>query len=583
MEPVLGIDLGTTNCCCAIYEYQEITMIKNEEGETLTPSFVYIKSIDNILVGTAAKNQRIIDSKNVVSSVKRFMGTEKIYNIDGKNYTPIDIASFILKSLKNDAQRYIKQDIKKAVITVPAYFNEVQRKATVKAGEMAGLDVIRIINEPTASCLAYELTKTENNLVLVYDFGGGTFDVSIVDITDGMFNVIAASGDNMLGGLDFDNKIVNRLLKVFSQQHGIDLSEDNFAMSKLYDAAEKAKILLSTEKVAKISIPFICANEKGPIHLEYTLERSEFEQMIEKYVDYTMDIVKKVISDSNLNPSDIDIVIPVGGSTKIPLIQLRLKNLFTEEKLSKTVDPDRVVAMGAAIQGAILSGDIDNVILVDITPLSLGVEVTGGLFIPVIDRNSKIPCENSKLFTTIADDQKVVEINIYQGERKLCSENYKLGTFSLHNIRQAKSGEPRIKVTFALDVNGILTVSAIDEDTKANQTITVNTSPNSLKLSDIHNIIKNAREFEREDLEFEEKIRLRSDIKHVKNRIIEKVNRLKYSLEIQNEIIELLKEIEENINIATYEQLKNYYDALLFYQDEIDYTEKEYLMKGLLG
>ncbi|MFN3411230.1 MAG: Hsp70 family protein [Exilispira sp.] len=583
MELVLGIDLGTTNSSCAVYEYDEITMIPNDEGDYITASAVLVNSVDEIIVGNKAKNQKILYPDQVVTEVKRFMGSEKRYFIKNKEFTPSEISSFILKKLKENAENRLKQKITKAVITVPAYFNEIQRKATFEAGKLAGLDVIRIINEPTASCLAYGYGKKNiNKLVLVYDFGGGTFDVSLVEIADGMFNVIATSGDNMLGGIEFDNLIVNEILKYFKSKTGKDLSEDKFAMFKIYDAAEKAKITLSYEKEASIIIPFISANDKGPLHLEYKISREEFELMIDQYINYTIELVKKVIEESNFTLNDIDSVILVGGSTKIPLVQVRLANLFGN-KIEKTIDPDQVVSIGAAIQGAVIEGTINDIILVDITPLSLGVEITGGLFIPVIDRNTKIPCENSKMFTTIVDNQKVVEINIYQGERKICRENFKLGTFILSNIRRAKAGEPRIKVTFSLDVNGILTVSAQDVDTKVFQQITIDASTRELKLSDLQRIIKSSRTFEKEDYEFEEKQKLRNNLRTLKNIVDEKLKQSKFPLEIGNEIKELIIEIDENITNANYEKLKNYYEALQYYNEEIDYTEQKYLMKGLLS
>lgn len=583
MELVLGIDLGTTNSACCVYEYDEISMVSNEEGEYITPSAVFINSIDNVIVGKKAKNQKLLYPEDVITEVKRFMGSEKRYFIKNKEYSPTEISSFILKKLKEDAENRFKKKITKAVITVPAYFNEIQRKATFEAGKLAGLEVIRIINEPTASCLAYGYGKENvNKLVLIYDFGGGTFDVSLVDISLGMYNVIATSGDNMLGGIEFDNLIVNDIIKHFKSSTGYDLKEDKFALSKIYDSAEKAKIALSSEKEASILIPFIYANEKGPLHLDYKIKREDFEQMIDEYVNYTIELTKKVIKDSNYNISDIDSVILVGGSTKIPLVQLRLANLFNN-KIEKTIDPDQVVSMGAAIQGAIIEGSIQDIILVDITPLSLGVEITGGLFVPVIDRNTKIPCENSKMFTTIVDNQKIVEINIYQGERKICSENFKLGTFVLSNIRKAKAGEPRIKVTFSLDVNGILTVSAQDVDSKVIQQITIDASTKELKLSDIQNIIKSSRSFEKEDYEFEEKQKLKSNLKTLRNIVLEKIQQSKFPLEITDEIKELIDEIDSMISSASYEKLKNYYEALQYYKDEIDYSEQKYLMKGLLN
>jgi len=471
MSLIVGIDLGTTNSVASVYLNGEIKIVINDMGEIITPSVVYINENNEVLVGQKAKNLRMLHPDNTISSIKRLMGTNHVFKIGGREYTPEQISAFILKHIKELTEKFVGEEINDAVITVPAYFNDNQRKATIDAGRIAGFNVRRIINEPTASCLAYGLNKNNfDGIVLVYDFGGGTFDVSILDVGEGVYNVISTCGDNKLGGMDLDQALVEVVCENFFKDFGIDLHQDKFAIQKLYEECEKAKIFLSTYDKTRITIPFISANKKGPLHLDYEITRKDFEDIIKNYVDYTIQIVEKAIHDANLELDSIDKVLLVGGSSNIPLVKEKLKELFGA-KIDNSINPSECVSIGASIQGAILNKEIDDIVLVDVIPISLGVEVEGNLFIPIINRNTPIPAENNRLFTTIKDNQRSVEINVYQGERKVCSENIYLGKLILENIKEAKAGEPKIRVFFSIDVDGKLEVKAYDEDTKVEQSI----------------------------------------------------------------------------------------------------------------
>jgi len=467
MEKILGIDLGTTNSVMAILEHNEPIVIPNKRGERLTPSVVAFTKEGECLVGRVAKNQAIINSERTISSIKRKMVSSHFEKIGNKKYTPQEISAKILSEMKKDAEDYLGEEIKKAVITVPAYFNDNQRQATKDAGQIAGLDVVRIINEPTAASLANGLNQLNEEIILVYDLGGGTFDVSILEIAEGVFQVKATCGNNMLGGDDFDQALLNLILSRYKEEEGIDLSNDKMAMQKLKEEVEKAKMQLSEVLITEINIPFISADQNGPKHLNISIKREDFEELINEYIEETINLTKKAISDAELNIEDVDKVLLVGGSTRIPLVQQEVSNLLGESKVVKNVNPDEIVALGAAIQAGIISGEKKGVVLVDVTPLSLGIEIEGGIFTPIIDRNSPIPTTATKLFTTVADNQRSVEIHILQGERTRATENISLGKFQLTGIRTAEKGEPRIEVTFGVDVDGIVNVSAKDLDTNS--------------------------------------------------------------------------------------------------------------------
>lgn len=582
MSYILGIDLGTTNSVASIYLNGEVKIVLNDLGEKVTPSVVYINEEGEVLVGQKAKNLKLLHPDNTISSVKRLMGTNHIYKIGNNEYTPEQISSYILKYLKDCASKFIGEEINDAVITVPAYFNDNQRKATIDAGKIAGLNVRRIINEPTSSCLAYGLSKRNfDGIVLVYDFGGGTFDVSILDVGEGVFNVISTCGDNKLGGIDFDKCIVEVVCNNFLNDYGIDLHEDKFAMQKLYEECEKAKISLSNYEKVKITIPFISANKKGPLHLDYELTRKDFEEMISEYVDYTIKLVQKAIADANLTLESIDKVLLVGGSSNIPLIKNKLNDLFGK-KIDYSISPDECVSIGASIQGAILNREVEDVVLVDVIPISLGVEVEGNLFVPIINRNTPIPAENSKIFTTIKNNQKAVEINVYQGERRICSENIYLGKFTLENIRDAKAGEPKIRVIFSIDVDGVLEVKAYDEDTKAEQSIKID-SYRKLTKEEIDNIIEKAREFEDRDLYYENLIKTKNKIKYLKEKLEEHIKQINIDKDMLNEINFLFEDIENYINSDDLGKLKDIYNNLIYYCDELSFQKEKFISEGLLG
>ncbi|SDC30671.1 molecular chaperone DnaK [Shouchella lonarensis] len=507
MSKIIGIDLGTTNSCVAVMEGGEATVIPNPEGNRTTPSVVAFKDGER-LVGEVAKRQAITNP-NTIMSIKRYMGTDHKVEVDGKSYSPQEISAIILQKLKSDAEAYLGETVTKAVITVPAYFNDSQRQATKDAGKIAGLEVDRIVNEPTAAALAYGLEKEEDQTILVYDLGGGTFDVSILELGDGFFEVKATSGDNKLGGDDFDEVIINHLVAEFKKDNGIDLSQDKMAMQRLKDSAEKAKKDLSGVTQTQISLPFITADATGPKHLELTLTRAKFEELSADLVERTLEPTRRALSDADMSASDIDKVVLVGGSTRIPAVQEAIKRL-TGKDAHKGVNPDEVVALGAAVQAGVLTGDVKDVVLLDVTPLSLGIETMGAVFTKLIERNTTIPTSKSQVFSTAADNQPSVDIHVLQGERQMAADNKTLGRFQLTDIPPAPRGVPQIEVTFDIDANGIVNVKAKDLGTNKEQSITI-TSSSGLSDEEIDKMVKDAEANAEEDKARREKVELRNE------------------------------------------------------------------------
>ncbi len=497
MGKVVGIDLGTTNSVIAVMEGSEAVVIPNAEGERITPSVVGFSKTNERLVGRVAKRQAITNPERTVVSIKRKMGTDFRVNIDDKKYTPQEISAMVLQKMKTDAEAYLGEKITQAVITVPAYFTDSQRQATKDAGKIAGLEVLRIINEPTAAALAYGLDKQENQTILVFDLGGGTFDVSILEIGDGVFEVKATSGNNRLGGDDFDDKIIDWLVQEFKKEQGVDLKGDKMAMHRLKEAAEKAKHELSGVLTTDINIPYITATAEGPLHLEKALTRAKFNDMTADLVEKTMGPTRQAMKDSGLKPEQIDKVLMVGGSTRIPAVQDAIRNFLGKEPF-KGINPDEVVAVGAAIQAGVLSGDVTDVVLLDVTPLSLGIETLGGVFTRIIERNTTIPAGKSQVFTTAADNQTSVDIHVLQGERKLAGNNVTLGRFQLTGIPPAPRNVPQIEVKFDIDVNGIVHVTAKDLATQKEQRITI-TSSGGLSDDEIKRMVDDAERYAEED------------------------------------------------------------------------------------
>ncbi|PKM83545.1 MAG: molecular chaperone DnaK [Firmicutes bacterium HGW-Firmicutes-13] len=509
MGKVIGIDLGTTNSVVAVMEGGEPKIIPNAEGERLTSSIVAFTKTGERLVGQVAKRQAITNPERTVLSVKRQMGTNYKATIDGKNYTPQEISAMILQKLKKDAESYLGEKVEQAVITVPAYFSDSQRQATKDAGKIAGLEVLRIINEPTAAALAYGLDKGDEQTVLVFDLGGGTFDVSILDLGDGVFEVKATSGNNKLGGDDFDEKLMNYLADEFKKEQGIDLRNDKMALQRLKEAAEKAKIELSSVTTTNVNLPFITATQEGPKHMDYTISRAKFEELTRDLIEKTMGPTRQALSDSGLDREKIHKIILVGGSTRIPAVQKAIKELLGKEP-HKGVNPDEVVALGAAIQAGVLAGEVKDVLLLDVTPLSLGIETLGGVFTRIIERNTTIPTSKKQIFSTAADNQTSVEIHVLQGERAMAADNKTLGRFILDGIPPAPRGIPQIEVSFDIDANGIVNVSAKDLGTGKEQSITIKATT-GLADEEIEKMVKEAQKMEAEDKKRRELVEARNN------------------------------------------------------------------------
>jgi len=563
MGKIIGIDLGTTNSCVAVLEGGEAHVIPNPEGNRTTPSVVAIKKDGEELVGETAKRQAVTNVDNTVSSIKRKMGTKDKVEIDGKKYTPEEISAKILMKLKSDAEAYLGEKVSEAVITVPAYFNDSQRQATKNAGKIAGLDVKRIINEPTAAALAYGIDKQDNtHTVLVYDLGGGTFDVSILELGDGIFEVKSTSGNNHLGGDDFDQRIMDYLVSEFKKDNGVDLSKDKMAMQRIKDAAEKAKKDLSGMTTAQISIPFIAQNDGGPLHLEVSLTRSKFEELNMDLFESTLGPVKTALKDAKLKPSDINKVLLVGGSTRIPYIQELVKKELGQEP-SKGVNPDECVAMGAAIQGGVLTGEVNDLVLLDVTPLSLGIETLGNVMTVLIPKNTTIPTSKSQVFSTAADNQPAVDIHILQGERPMVQDNKTLGHFQLTGIPPAPRGIPQIEVKFDIDANGIVNVSAKDLGTGKEQSITITSSTN-LTDEEIDKMVKEAEANKEADEKRKEEAELKNEADSLVFQTEKAIKDLgdKVSDSDKEEAEDLIKKLKEALEKDNIDDIKEAKDKL---------------------
>ncbi len=566
-EYVVGIDLGTTNSVIAwMKEDGSVEVIPNAEGSRITPSVVSFGKNGEILVGEPAKRQIILNPERTIKSIKRKMGTDYKVKIDDKEYTPQEISAFILKKLKKDAESYLGGEIKKAVITCPAYFNDAQRQATKEAGIIAGFEVLRVINEPTAAALAYGLDKKGEHRVLVYDLGGGTFDVSILEIGDGVIQVVSTAGNNHLGGDDFDQRLIDYMAEEFKKQHGIDLREDRQALQRLRDAAEKAKIELSTKLETEVSLPFIAVTESGPLHLEMRITRALFESLTKDLVEMTRGPIERALSDAKLTPQDIDEIILVGGMTRVPMVQNFIKEIFGKEP-NKGVNPDEAVAIGAAIQAAIIAGTEGakdkDVVLVDVTPLTLGIEVKGGLFEPIIPRNTTIPVKKSKIFTTVDDYQTEVEIRVYQGERPVAKDNIFLGSFKLVGIPPAPRGVPQIEVTFDIDSDGIVHVSAKDLGSGKEQNMVV-TGRHKLSDDEIQKMIEDAQRYEEQDKRLREEIELKNkadDLAYHVEKTLKEYGE-KIPQELKNKLENMIKDLRDAINKNDIPKIKLLFDDL---------------------
>ena len=561
MSKIIGIDLGTTNSCVSVLEGSEPKVIANPEGGRTTPSVVAFKN-GEIIVGDAAKRQ-MVTNPDTVYSVKRLMGTDKKIKANNKEYTPEEISAMILSYMKDYAESYLGEKVNKAVITVPAYFNDAQRQATKNAGKIAGLEVERIINEPTAAALAYGIDKQEDaHTILVYDLGGGTFDVSILELGDGVYEVKSTSGNNKLGGDDFDNRISDYLVSEFKKENGIDLSSDKMAMQRIKDAAEKAKKDLSGVTSTQISLPFISQGENGPLHLELSLTRAKFEDLIKDLVESTLDPVRKALSDAKMTKDDIDKVIFVGGSTRIPMVTELVKKELGKEP-SKGVNPDEVVSMGAAIQGGVLTGEVNDIVLLDVTPLSLGIETMGGVMTVLIPRNTTIPTSKSQIFSTAADNQPAVDVHVLQGERQMAQDNKTLGNFQLGNIAPAPRGVPQIEVTVDIDANGIVNVKAKDLGTQKEQSITI-TSNTSLTDEEIDKMVKEAEENKEKDAKRKEMADVKNEIEQLTYATEKAIKDLgdKIGDKEKSEAEEAVKEAKEAAETDDIEKMKAAKDKL---------------------
>ena len=561
MSKIIGIDLGTTNSCVAVLEAGEPKVIPNPEGNRTTPSVVAFKNGERI-VGDAAKRQAITNP-NTVSSIKRLMGTSEKVEIEGKKYTPEEVSAMILSYMKDYAESYLGEKVDKAVITVPAYFNDAQRQATKNAGKIAGLNVERIINEPTAAALAYGLDKQEKNqTILVYDLGGGTFDVSILELGDGVFEVKSTAGNNHLGGDDFDNKIMDYLVETFKKENGVDLSKDKMAMQRLKELSEKAKKDLSSMTTTQISAPFISQSSDGPLHLEMTLTRAKFEELIHDLVMSTLEPVRKALKDADIKAKDLDKVIFVGGSTRVPLVYETVKKELAMEP-SREVNPDEVVAMGASIQGGVLTGDVNDIVLLDVTPLSLGIETLGGVMTVLIPRNTTIPTSKSEVFSTAADNQPAVDVHVLQGERSMASDNKTLGRFQLSDIPPAPRGVPQIQVTFDIDANGIVNVTAKDLGTNKEQKITI-TSNTTLSDDEIDRMMKEAEANKEADKKKKEEADLRNDAEQMIFQSEKALKDLgdKVDSKEKEEVENIVKELKEALEKNDMDKVKTIKESL---------------------
>ena len=564
MSKVIGIDLGTTNSCVAVLEGGEPTVIANAEGARTTPSVVAFTKNGERLVGETAKRQAITNPDRTIASIKRHMGENYHVEIDGKQYTPQDISAMILAKLKADAESYLGEKVTEAVITVPAYFSDAQKQATKDAGKIAGLDVKRIINEPTAASLAYGLDKAEgSHKILVYDLGGGTFDVSILELGDGVFEVLATNGDTHLGGDDFDNKVMDFLADSFQKEHGVDLRQDNMALQRLKEAAEKAKKELSSAQTTKINLPFITVTADGPLHLDMDLTRARFDQLTSDLVDRSIEPMNKAMRDAGVTPADLDKVILVGGSTRIPAVQAAVQRVTGKEPF-KGINPDECVAVGASIQAGVLTGEVNDVLLLDVTPLSLSIETLGGIATKLIERNTTIPTKKSQIFSTAADNQTTVDIHVLQGEREMASDNITLGRFQLSGIAPAPRGIPQIEVTFDIDANGIVNVSAKDLGTGKEQKITI-TSSTKLSEDEINEKIKEAERFAEEDKKHKEEIETKNQAEGMIFEVEKQMNELgdKVNDSEKTAVENAKKDLQEALNNnASTEDLKSKMEAL---------------------